>query len=134
MNTLNKKQIKDIKYFINCEVEQHKFGYCDKFKITSLRIHANGDYSFKVHWMLILNNNNEDYWVNGNLFNEFPIFSVIDGLDAVQLLFHNIHQKAYEREIKYMELCIEINNENLNYLKHIYTPGGAYNKENKNIQ
>lgn len=133
MNTLNKEQIKSIKYFINCEVEKHKFGEWDKFKITSLRIHSNGDYSFKVHWMAIYNNINDDYWVHGNLFDEFPIFSVLDGLDAVHLLFHEIHLNACNRTINAMNREIKSFKKDHEYLKQIYKPGGFYNKENKII-
>lgn len=134
MNTLNKEQIKSIKYFINCEVEKHKFGEWDKFKITSLRVHSNGDYSFKVHWMTINSGINDDYWLQGNFFNEFPIFSVLDGLDAVQLLFHEIHLKACNREIDAMNRDIERFKQDRDYLKQIYEPGCVYNKENKIIQ
>lgn len=133
MNKLNKEQIKSIKYFINCEVENHKFGEWDKFKITSLRIYSNGDYSFKVHWMAINDNINDDYWVRGNLFDEFPIFSVLDGLDAVKLLFHEIHLKACNRAINAMNNEIKLFKQDNEYLKQIYKPGGYYNKENKII-
>lgn len=131
--TLNKEQIKSIRYFINCEVEKHKFGEWDKFKITSLRIHSNGDYSFKVHWMTINNNINDDYWLHGNLFDEFPVFAVLDGLDAVQLLFHKVHRKAYERSISYSKKGLEGNDSDFDNLRNLYKPGGYYNKENKII-
>ena len=130
---LIKEQINSIKYFFRCEEEKHKYGDWDKIKITSLRIHADGYYSFKVHYMYIYNGVTEDYWVEGNLFEEFPICAVLDGLDVVQLIFHVIHIKAYERKKREADKDIKQCNEHFNYLCNIYVPGGAYNKEGKNI-
>lgn len=130
---LKKEQINSIKYFIKCEEEKHMYGEWDKFKITSLRIYSNGNYSFKIHWMSVMNNIPEDYWLSGNLFDEFPIQAVLDGLDAVHLLFYKIHKKAYERSIEYSKKELEMNDANFNYLLNIYEPGGWFNKENKII-
>lgn len=130
---LNKEQINSIKYFIKHEESKHKFGDWDKFKITSLRIHTNGDYSFKINWMHTFSGKYEDYYENGNLFDEFPIYSVLDGLDCIQMLFHRIHRKAYLRQIDYTNMYINDNDSNLDYLKELYKPGSYYNKENKII-
>lgn len=131
--TLTKEQINGIKYFIRQEEKLHQFGSWDRIKITSLRIHANGDYSFKVNYMRTYAGKFDDYWEKGNLFNEYPIFSVFDGLDAVQMLFHRIHYKAYERCIEYVNKKIIDNNSNFDYLRELYKPGSWYNKENKII-
>lgn len=132
--TLNKEQIKSIKYFINREVEDHKFGSWDKFKLSSLKIHADGYYCFKVNWMSGYAGVFDDYWVQGNLFEEFPVFAVLDGLDAVQLLFHKVHIKACERLKERADKMIEQYNETHEHIKQIYAPGSYHNKENKIIQ
>ena len=131
--TLKKDQIKSIKYFINLQAEAHKYGSWDKFKISSLKIHSNGYYFFKVNWMESYAGVFDDIWVEGNLFEEFPVFAVLDGLDAVQLLFHKIHIKACERLKKRANEMIESYNLTYDHLKQIYTPGGLRNKENKTI-
>lgn len=131
--TLNKDQIKAIKYFIRKEEQKHKFGEWDRFKITSLRVHSNGYYSFKIKWMSGVAGVFDDYWIEGNLFNEFPIFAVLDGLDAVEMLFHKIHDIAYKRAIEHINHDIKMNDNNLDHLKQIYKPGGYYNKEEKII-
>lgn len=131
---LNKEQIKSIKYFIKEEEEKHKFGDWDKFNITSLRIHSNGDYSFKINWCHTWAGIFDDYWLEGNLFDELPIFSVLDGLDAVKLLFHKIHIKACNRAKDEAIKSIKKYNDEHEYLKQVYEPGSYFNKENKNIE
>lgn len=132
--TLRKDQINSIKYFINREVEDHRYGGWDKFRLTSLKIHADGFYQFKVIWCHGYAGVFDDYWMEGNLFEEFPIKAVLDGLDAVQLLFHNIHIKACERAKERADVLIKQYNETHDHLKQIYEPGGWYNEEDKNIQ
>ena len=132
--TLKKDQIKSIKYFIKLQEKEHKYGSWDKFKISSLKIHSNGYYFFKVNWFESYAGVFDDIWMEGNLFEEFPVFAVLDGLDAVQLLFHKIHIKACERLQKRANEMIESYNSTHDHLKEIYKPGGYYNIENKNIQ
>lgn len=131
---LNKDQINDIKYFIKQEVKQHEFGSWDRFMLTSVKIHADGYYSFKVNWMCGYGGIRDDYWMEGNLFDEFPIYAVLDGLDAVKLLFYKIHIKACERLKNRADRMIEGYNDEHEYLKQIYKPGGYYNVECKNIE
>lgn len=131
---LNKDQIKSIKYFINKEVEDHQFGDWDKFKLSSLKIHSDGYYFFYVRWAHTYAGVFDDFWLEGNLFEEFPIFSVFDGLDAVQLLFHKVHIKACERIKKYADKMIESYNGTHEHLKRIYAPGSYYNEEGKIIE
>lgn len=131
--SLKREQINSIKYFIRKEEEKHKFGDWDRFKISSLKVHANGEYSFEVNWLHTCTGKFEDYWVKGNLFNEFPLFAVLDGLDAVQMLFYKIHHKAYDRSIEYSKKSLETTDSNFDYLRKIYEPGGFYNKENLDI-
>lgn len=130
---LKKEQINAIKYFIRKEEEKHKFGDWDRFKISSLKVHANGEYSFEVNWMHTCAGKFEDYRVKGNLFNEFPIYAVFDGLDAVEMLFYKIHRKAYDRSIEYSKKSSKTNDSKFNHLRKIYEPGGFYNKENLDI-
>ena len=132
--TLKKDQIKSIKYFIKLQEKEHEYGSWDKFKISSLKIHSNGYYFFKVNWCETYAGVFDDIWMEGNLFEEFPVFAVLDGLDAVELLFNKIHIKACERLQNYANKMIESYNETHDYLKGIYKPGGCYNKENKNIK
>jgi len=133
--TLRKEHISSIKYFIKHEIDDHKYGSWDKFTVTSLKIHANGFYSFKVHWLYINDGKTtDDYWLTGNLFDEFPVQAVYDGLDAIQLLFHKIHIKAYERLKEHANRSIENCNKDFEYLKEIYKQGTCLNKENKIIQ
>lgn len=130
---LKKEQINTIKYFIRLEEAKHKFGDWDKFKITSLRIHANGDYSFCINWLHTYAGKHEDYYEEGNLFDEFPIYAVLDGLDCVQMLFHRVHRKAYIRQIEYTNKHLKDNDSDFDYLRELYKPGSYYNKENKII-
>lgn len=135
MKTLAKDQIKSIKYFIKEQEKIHQFGDWDKFRILRLKVHADGHYEFKVNWYHTINGIREDYYVEGNLYEEFPINAVFDGLDAVILLMAPIHKNAYERAIKYTHKNIENLYENYNYLKNdIYKLGGILNKENKQIK
>ena len=92
------------------------------------------DRFFKVNWYESYAGIFDDIWFEGNLFEEFPVFAVLDGLDAVQLLFHKIHIKACERLQKRANEMIESYNSTNEHLRKIYKPGGYYNKENKNIQ
>lgn len=131
---LNKDQINDIKYFIKQEVKQHEFGSWDRFRLTSVKIHADGYYSFKVNWMCGYGGIRDDYWMEGNLFDEFPIYAVLDGLDAVKLLFYKIHIKACERLKNRANRMIEEYHDEHEYLKQIYKPGRSYNVECKNIE
>ena len=131
--SLTKDQINGIKYFIRQEEACHKFGDWDRFKITSLRVYANGFYSFKINWSHTIAGIFEGYWVEGNLFDDFPISAVLDGLDAIKLLFHRIHRKAYQRSIERSKKEISQVDDWYDYLKQIYKPGGSWNKENKII-
>ena len=118
--TLKKDQINAIKFFIRKQQENHKYGEWDKFIVTSLKVHTDGYYSFKVHWMSIVDGVNEDYWIEGNLFEEFPVRAVLDGLDAVDLMFYDIHLKAYERAKRYSDKQIDIYKNANKYLKELY--------------
>ena len=132
---LKKEHIQSIKYFIKWEEDKHKYGKLDKFKISNVKIHADGYYSFELNWYL------RDYdtehgrqHYEGNLFEEFPISSVYDGCDCIELLFQPIHIQAYERIINNVSSKIEDVREDRKYLMEIYKEGGALNKENKKIK
>lgn len=131
--SLLKEQIKGIKNFIKNQENIHKFGSWDRFKIAHLKIHANGDYYFKIHWCHTIVGIHEDLIYQGNLFDEFPIYSVYDELDCAHLLFHPIHIKAYERNIEKTNHEIQIIKDDRNYLSKIYEIGNYYNKEGKII-
>lgn len=131
-NYLTKDQIKSIKYFIKCEAEYHKCGSYDRFRVKILQLRSNGDYLLSVNYWIVVNNRNESYYLQGNLFNEFPRNAVMDGLDVVKLLFYKVRYNAYIRTLKYtIDNCIRTK-QYFNYIKNIdYKPGSALNKENK---
>lgn len=133
--TLTKEQINSIKYFIREQEKRHHYGTWDKFKVIRLKVHADGYYQFKVHWLWIYDNNREDFYVNGNLFEEFPINAILDGLDVVHFLMAPIRKKAYERLIEYANRELKYLYEDYNFLKDIdYKLGSHLNKENKEIK
>jgi len=135
--TLTKEQIKSIKYFILCEQKQF-FGNWSKFEIVHLKVHSNGDYYFKLHWKYRapsqISSYNNDRRYEGNLFKEFPIYSVIDGLDCAKLMFCKIHMIAYERENEIYEYSSKQFHEEIKYYLDIYKEGGCYNEEGKDIK
>ena len=131
---LNKEQINSIKYYVKEEQETHKYGTWDKFTITYLRIHSNGDYYFRLRWNYHLpdiSGSTEVY--EGNLFNEFPIFSVYDGLDCIKMLFLGIHIKAYDRLKEYCDYANHILYDEIKYYIQLYEKGSYYNKESKDV-
>ena len=131
---LNKEQIKSIKYFIKKEEEVHKYGTWDKFTLTYVRIHSNGDYYFRLRWNYQLPDISGSIEVyEGNLFNEFPIFSVYDGLDCIKLLFYKIHIKAYDRLSEYCDYACYCLKKNFEYYEQLYEKGSYYNKEGKDL-
>ena len=116
---LRKETINSIKKFINYEVEKHKDGTWDQFILSWINIYANGEYSFKVHYTWKVAGEYDDYTVEGN-FEDLPIQSVLDGLDATQLIFYPIHKKAYERAIEHINRDLNVNEKHYEYIKNIY--------------
>ena len=116
---LRKETINSIKKFINYEVEKHKDGTWDQFILSWINIYANGEYSFKVHYTWKVAGEYDDYTVEGN-FEDLPIQSVLDGLDATQLIFYPIHKKAYERVNERYQKYLQMNEEDYEYLTKIY--------------
>lgn len=118
---LKKDQINNIKYFIRNEVEQHKYLCWADFEITWLKIHVDGFYSFRVKWKWTTAGVFENFNVEGNMFEEFPIAAICDELDVAQMIIFPIRKKAYERQIKHMQRDLDRLKENSNHIyNHIY--------------
>lgn len=116
---LRKETIQSIKHFLKYEANKHKFGTWDNLEITYIKVYANGEYSFRVHYLWKEAGKIDDYYVEGNL-EEYPIGAVLDGLDVAQLIFYPIHKKAYERVNEHYQKDLQMNEECYEYLTKIY--------------
>ena len=117
-NKLEQDHIKSIKYFIKKEEEKHEFGHYDRFKVKILRLKSNGDYLFKVYYWAVRHDHNS-YYLQGNLFDEFPRNAVMDGLDVVKLLFYKVRYNAYIRALKHTIGDIVETKKYFDYIKNI---------------
>ncbi len=116
---LRKETIQSIKHFLKYEADKHKYGGWDKLEITYVKVYANGEYSFKVHYLWKEAGKFDDYNVKGNL-EDYPIGAVLDGLDVAQLIFYPVHKKAYERVNERYQKYLQMNEEDYEYLTKIY--------------
>ena len=116
---LRKETIQSIKHFLKYEADKHKYGTWDKLEITYVKVYANGEYSFRVHYLWKEAGKFDDYNVKGNL-EDYPIGAVLDGLDVAQLIFYPVHKKAYERVNERYQKYLQMNEEDYEYLTKIY--------------